>query len=626
IYKFRLGQAHKGLKNYKKAIQYYENYLEEKPKDIASIYNISYCYYSIEDYPKALKYAELGENISDDDVDFQWLLGVVNQDLENYEKAIQYYKNYLVKNINDEEVKTDIKTCQNLLIKTQQESTINSSNILDAGKTKILQKKFVNYHSRLKDNKSFYPILRIPNFNCIIRTHKYGATKPSGYKDKSFENSIKHLFFNKYEVSSNVKLETGISTRSYEPDIAIICSTNKNIRIDIEIDEPYAGKTRQPTHCLGEDTNRDNYFIDRGWLVIRFTEYQVHTQEKECLKFIANVVNSIDNSFDIPSDFELIKNVKNEDLWNTIQAQKWEKERYRETYLNHTFVIDNNQKDFFKNETNEFSAQDAEEEKLVKSKSLGKQDKGKNIGFNSKNKHIRDERIKFYSESHTYTIDGVPAQSVSTVVSKFFPEFDAISKAYNLSPRNPLFGLSVSEIVKTWKDRGIEAANKGTFLHEQIENYYLQQPYEVTDEFYQFLNFVNEHNDIKPYRSEWRIFDETHNIAGTIDLLVENDNGSYDIYDWKRSKKVVNPYNGQVIKEDSWGNTGIGILEHIDDTSYNRYELQQNLYRHILEEKYGIEINNMYLIVMHTDEGYTNYHKVSLPHISNEINSILKTI
>ena len=72
---------------------------------------------------------------------------------------------------------------------------------------------------------------------------------------------------------------------------------------------------------------------------------------------------------------------------------------------------------------------------------------------------------------------------------------------------------------------------------------------------------------------------------------------TFDIYDWKRSKKIVNPYNGELIEKDTWGNRAIGILDHLDDTSYNRYKLQQNLYKYILEKRYDIEIKNMYLIV-----------------------------
>lgn len=488
---------------------------------------------------------------------------------------------------------------------------------------KTIENKFVNYTSTIIDNDSSYPILKTPNKDCIVRTHRFGTTKRKGFKDESFEKSISTFFSNKYQISGNVRLNTGKATRPFEPDIAIICSTNKNIRIDIEIDEPYAGITRQSTHCKGEDVNRDNYFRDRGWIVIRFSEYQVHTKEIECLHFIALVISSIDNSFQIPNNLQAISKIQNEILWDIIQAQKWEKANYRESYLNHTFSKLTEQQETAKRD---FDKREEEEEKLVKPTSLGSADKGGNIGFNKTNANKRDKRIKFYSEEHVYTIDGVPVPSASTIISRFFPQFDAVGKASNLSSRNPLYGLPVNEIVKTWKNRGIEAANKGTFLHEQIENYYLQQPYEETEEFYQFLNFVKDHNNLKPYRSEWRIFDETHNIAGTIDLLVENNDGSYDIYDWKRSKKVVNPYNGQVIKEDTWGNIGIGILQHIDDTSYNRYELQQNLYRQILEANYDIKINNMYLIIMHTEEGYTNYHKVRVPHLTNEINSILQTV
>ena len=488
---------------------------------------------------------------------------------------------------------------------------------------KTIENRFVHYTSNLNDNENSYPILKIPNENCIVRTHRIGTTKRKGFKDESFEKSISKLLSNKFEVSGNIRLNTGKLTRPFEPDIAIICSTNKNIRIDIEIDEPYAGITRQPIHCKGEDVNRDNYFRNRGWIVIRFSELQVHTKEIECLNFIISVINSIDNSIQIPNDLKSDTKIENEILWDIVQAQKWEKEKYRENYLNHTFSELTEQQETIKRDFNKL---EIEEEKLVKPTSFGIESLNRNISFNHRNSHIRDKRIKFYSEKHIYTIDGVQVPSVTTIISKFFPAFDAVEKARNLSSRNPLYGLSVNEIVEIWKNRGIEAANKGTFLHEQIENYYLKQPYKETGEFYQFLNFVKDHSKLKPYRSEWRIFDETHNIAGTIDLLVENENGSFDIYDWKRSKKVVNPYNGQVIKENTWGNTGIGILRDIDDTSYNQYELQQNIYRHILEEKYEIKINDMYLIIMHTDQGYTNYHKVKIPHLRSEINSILQTI
>ena len=181
--------------------------------------------------------------------------------------------------------------------------------------------------------------------------------------------------------------------------------------------------------------------------------------------------------------------------------------------------------------------------------------------------------------------------------------------------------MTANDVAKMWADKGKKARDQGTFLHEQIENYYLGLDYEETEEFDQFKNFIKDHYDLRPYRSEWRIFDDILNIAGTIDLIVANGN-THDIYDWKRSKKVVN-FNGQPIEQNQW-QQAVGGLSYIHDTSYNRYCLQQSLYKFILEKNYGITVDNMYLIVMYPDN--QNYYKIKVPYLKNEIIYILETI
>lgn len=365
---------------------------------------------------------------------------------------------------------------------------------------------------------------------------------------------------------------------------------------------------------------RDAYFADRGWIVIRFSEYQVHTQELSCLKYIAKILNTIDANFLIPTKLISAVDLRPEKVWDIVQAQKWEKELYRETYLNHRFETT---PDIQETIERDFNSQELNEEKLVKPSVIGEIDKKEIIGFNKINAHPRDNRIEFYPEPHIYMIDNVPVSSASTIISKFFPEFDAYGKAYGLSPSNPLYGNPPEKIVQIWKQRGEEASNLGTYLHEQIEKYYLKQPFEETGEFHLFKQFVKDHYNIEPYRSEWRIFDDNHNIAGTIDLIVKNGNG-FDIYDWKRSRKVVDIYAGCPIKTDSWGNRGVGELSDIHDTSYNRYCLQQSLYRYILEKNYNLRISKMYLIILYPD--YDKYYKVEVPYWKNEIEYILKAI
>ncbi len=479
---------------------------------------------------------------------------------------------------------------------------------------------FVNYQLSIPESIDNYAVIRVPKKGCIVRSHRFGNTKRRGFKEESFQKSIQKYFGSSFIVSGEVRLNTGIDTRPFEPDIAIIDKRKeRNIRIDVEIDEPYAAITRQPTHCKGEDIMRDTYFADRGWLVIRFSEFQVHTQEMECLKYLAFVIRSIDSNYTFSNDLNSAINLKTEKLWDIVQAQKWEKAKYREQYLNHEFGII---PEIIETVERDFSEQEILEEKLVTPSIIGIEEKSKSIGYNKVNAHPRDKRISFYPDSHIYTIDGIPVPSASTIISKFFPEFDSYGKASTLSPSNPLFGLPVEEIVENWNKRGVEAANQGTYLHEQIEKFYLNQPFDKTDEFHLFQQFVSDHQNINPYRTEWRIFDEKYNIAGTIDLIAVNGNG-FEIYDWKRSKKVVD-FLGNPIVTDSWGNCGVGKLSDIPDTSYNRYCLQQSLYRYILEKNYGLKVSKMFLIVLYPDND--RYYKVETPYWKERIEYILKTL
>tara|TARA_R110002050_G_scaffold158381_5_gene287684 strand:- start:6911 stop:8827 length:1917 start_codon:yes stop_codon:yes gene_type:complete len=487
----------------------------------------------------------------------------------------------------------------------------------DRSKNTILR---VDYTSSKPEQTNYYPIFRYPKQDTVVRSYRIGSSKRRGYKEVSFQKSLQEVFGRDFFVSGELRINTGKDTRPFEPDIALIDKKKGNVRIDIEIDEPYAGITRQPTHCKGDDTMRDIYFVDRGWIVIRFSEYQVHLFEKDCLGFISSIIKAVLPSFMTPSSLLGFQSITSESVWDVVQAQKWERERYREEYLNHEFgKIEEIQETIER----DFNEQEENEEKLVEATIIGSVDKTPSIGFNLINAYSRDKRVDFYPEPHIYTIDKAPAPSASTIISKFFPEFDSYGKASTLSQWNPLYGLPVDEIVETWETRGLEAANKGTLLHEQIEKYYLGQDYKKTEEFHLFEQFVADHPNISPYRSEWRVFDEEHHIAGTIDLISKNGSG-YDIYDWKRSKKVIDTSTSEPITQDSWGNTGVGQLSDIDDTSYNRYCLQQSLYRFILEKNYNLRISNMFLVVLYPD--YNRYYKVAVPYQKSRIEYVLRTL
>lgn len=479
---------------------------------------------------------------------------------------------------------------------------------------------FVNYDITKVPTTNSYPVFRFPKKGTVVRSFRLGNTKRRGFKEEAFQKSIELYFGKVFTVLGNARLNTGKETRPFEPDIAIIDKSSSNLRIDIEIDEPYAGLTRQPTHCKGEDINRDIYFVDRGWVVIRFSEYQVHLMEEDCLRYIAETIKSAIPNYEIPSQLLNQPSLQVEKLWDIVQAQKWEKAKYREQYLNHIFQSIEEQTETIERD---FDEQEFKEEQLVKPTLIGEVDDKQSIAFNRKNAHSRDSRIKFYPEPHIYTIDNTPAPSASTVIAKFFPEFDSYGKASNLNASNPLFGLPVEEIVEIWNSRGKEAANQGTHLHEQIENFYLGQEYVKTSEFHLFEQFCKDHPNLNPHRTEWRVFDEEHHIAGTIDLITKNGSG-YELYDWKRSKKIIDVFSGNPIVTDTWGNLGVGQLSTIHDTSYNRYCLQQSIYKYILEKNYGLTVSKMFLIVLYPD--YDRYYKVEVPYLKDKAEYILRTL
>jgi len=466
-----------------------------------------------------------------------------------------------------------------------------------------------------KINISSYPVLKFPKKKGVVRSHREGRVRKRGYKEESFQVALSKYFQQYFEVSGLVQIFTG--SRPYEPDIALIDKRIDGcIRIDIEIDEPYDGVSRKAIHCSGDDEARDIYFVDRGWIVIRFSEYQVHSQERSCLKFVADILSIIHPEFSIPTELHQAPSLRKESFWDLLQAQKWEKEKYREGYLDHEF---SETQEVPGDVIGDLNLREQEEEYRVNSTYTGKPETVEPIAFNAKYNSSRDKRIEFYPEKHIYLIDGVPAVSVSTVIERRFPTFDA---KYWARKKSPYSGMSAEALEEKWRKNGEEALKAGTLLHQQIENFFLKNQFKESGEMNLFRQFIHDHPDLEPNRTEWRIFDERYRIAGTIDLLAKNGE-NYEIYDWKRSKKVVDLYTGEPITCNAY-QSGFGGLSGIPDTSFNKYCIQQGLYRYILEYRYDIKIAKMFIVVLYPD--YDQYYKLEVPYLKNEVEYILKTI
>jgi hypothetical protein len=269
----------------------------------------------------------------------------------------------------------------------------------------------------------------------------------------------------------------------------------------------------------------------------------------------------------------------------------------------------------------------------------------------------RDSRITFVTEGHIYYVQVGNAIKIFTSVTTwnkgFFKEFDSkaviakmkASKKY--APGHKYWGMEDSAIEKQWETNRDQASGSGTSMHDRIElclnlpvhsqqgqllsvdhqsilhvHRLLEAPAEtMLPEWKGFLNFASDYPTLIPYRTEWRIFHEELEIAGSIDIVYQDPelaNGLI-LMDWKRAAEIK--------KENLFRERGLHwALFHIHDTNYWKYSLQLNVYKFILESKYGKKVTGMYLVQIHPDlKEARGYLLHVVPDLSKEVGLLVQS-
>lgn len=237
----------------------------------------------------------------------------------------------------------------------------------------------------------------------------------------------------------------------------------------------------------------------------------------------------------------------------------------------------------------------------------------------SKNGHPRDERIFFDEEPHIYYIDGEALkQSVTGIIHSYFPHFDADKIAYFTNrkhfnnPDSKYYQMTIPDIKELWEMNRDEAAAAGTKLHKDIEDFFNGiKIINESKEYGFFTNFRNDYPDLVPYRTEWEIYDEDLKLAGSIDITFINEDGTITLGDWKRSKEIVYENRREY---------GSGPLKEYSNCNYIHYSLQLNVYKFILERKYGQKVKNMFLLVLHPNN--ENYIKIDVNDMQEKVKEL----
>ena len=226
-----------------------------------------------------------------------------------------------------------------------------------------------------------------------------------------------------------------------------------------------------------------------------------------------------------------------------------------------------------------------------------------------KHAHPRDARITFDEPTHTYAIDGSREGYISctTFIHTFFDHFDADAVIAKMRksrkwPESKYYGMTDEEIKAGWDKNRDEASSAGTRMHLDIEHWYNCEPIgnlapdawepQAGTEWDYFQAFERKWRipqGFEPLRTEWLVFKEDIKLAGSIDMVFKKPDGTLAIYDWKRAKEIR--------YENVW-QSGLPPLDHLPDTNYWHYSIQLNIYRIVLEEKYGATVSEMALVVL----------------------------
>lgn len=252
-------------------------------------------------------------------------------------------------------------------------------------------------------------------------------------------------------------------------------------------------------------------------------------------------------------------------------------------------------------------------------------------------------RIAFDAPSHTYRFDGeLMRTSVTGLIRRVFPEdfnADRVIASMMRSARwtdNAKYKradgtmMNAQEIKDMWETKRDRAANEGSWKHFLFE--LLLNGLPTNDEdcevgmLRDMLATFCVARSLRVRNTELEVCWPSMSVAGSIDALFTNADGSISVFDWKASEKLVDLHaktlaaatpteiatarsfsaRGHVWPAHVVQRTqsrvrarGREPLEHLPDDTITHYWLQLHLYGEMLRSVYGKTIGVCYIVCLH---------------------------
>jgi ATP-dependent exoDNAse (exonuclease V) beta subunit len=247
--------------------------------------------------------------------------------------------------------------------------------------------------------------------------------------------------------------------------------------------------------------------------------------------------------------------------------------------------------------------------------------------------------ILFDEKSHTYknTVSGEYYISVTKLLSRYYPKFDADAIANNLISTHPKYrqqyqDIPIIEAVEMLKNEWNKRTNIGNLIHSKLEDHLKgisifepDKPEKFNDRLSQLLTAWENLNLKGLYQGyefcpELLIFSDKHKIAGQADLILLNHSSqSFIIFDYKTNKKGIS--------KSAFGNKMMfEPVDHLPDCNYSHYSLQLNIYAHFLAVETGYKCEDMALLWIDTNQSRSvGIDRITVNPMTNEVRLLLQS-
>lgn len=193
-------------------------------------------------------------------------------------------------------------------------------------------KQFEQYNSLLRER---YKLLK-RLLKEIVKPPAIQSKKgvQQGVSEKQFFIYLCRYFSGFYDFCMGGEFPIPGTSLRYTADFILVHQPT-GLAIDIEIDEPYDGRTGKPHHCVdrGKDSQRNQFFLERNWVVIRFSELQVVKYPDGCCQAIARVIFQITGDYRSLVKLQNVKELPPHKQWKVKEAIYMAKTQFRHSYL-----------------------------------------------------------------------------------------------------------------------------------------------------------------------------------------------------------------------------------------------------------------------------------------------------